>query len=348
MLGRLTGATLGLLAATSAGAVELRGEARLWTGQGYDSNVRRDFVSPGTPTSPDVFAFGMVTLEGLLASERVRLWGSYDAAGRAFLFQPGESMEVQNGQAEASLLLGRLFSLGLSGSARDRRGAARDYTDLLGQALVAFSPDASLDFRLLGGAHRFLYWQRFGYSHWGPELSLQARYRFDRHHGVSLFGSLNLRTHNENAANDPNDPSPPPARVRADSAVTAGVTYTYRGPFQLSVGYSFYDQTSNSFGESLQRHRVTLAVGLRLPWKLSLLGTLTAQFARYPDGVYLAPDLLVLEDQESSSSVTLKLVRPLWTHLDLDLRFALYFNVLPQNDFTYLRAVGTVGLTVSL
>ena len=353
MLARLTGATLGLLAA-SAGAVELRGDARLWTGQGFDSNVRRDFVSPGTSTSPDVFMFGMASLEGLVGFERLRLWGSYDAAGRVFLFQPGESMEVQNAQAEASVLLGRLFSVGLTGTARDRRGAERDYTELIGQALVAFTPDDSLDFRLVGGPHRFLYWPRFTYSHSGPELTLQARYRFNRRHSLSLFGTLNLRTYNDCAHDTQVDTSPPsavcgdPERRRADSVVMAGAAYAFRGPFQLSVGYTFFDETSNSFGESIQRHRLTLAGGVRLPWKLMLLGTVAVQFARYPDGVYLSPDLLVLEDQENSSSVTLKLVRPLWTHLDLDLRFAMYFNVLPQNNFVYLRGVGTIGLTVSL
>lgn len=346
MLARLTGALLGLLAATSAGAVELRGDARLWTGQGYDSNVRRDFVSPGSPTSQDAFAFGMATVQGLLGFERVRLWGSYDVAARVFLFQPGESMEVQNGQAEATVLLGRLFSAGLTGSARDRRGAERDYTELIGQALVAFTPDDALDFRLLGGAHRFLYWQRFGYSHWGPELTLQARYRFNRRHSLSLFGTLNLRTYNADAS--PPEGQPPTGNRRADSVMLAGVSWAYRGPFQLSVGYTFFDQTSNSFGESLQRHRLTLAGGVRLPWQVMLLGTLAVQFARYPDGIYMSPELLVLEDQENSSSLTLKLVRPLWTHLDLDLRFALYFNLLPTENFVYLRAVGTVGLTVSL
>jgi hypothetical protein len=47
------------------------------------------------------------------------------------------------------------------------------------------------------------------------------------------------------------------------------------------------------------------------------------------------------------SSLTLKLVKPLNKWLDLDVRYAGFLGLLPQNDFLYLRHVFSVGLAVN-
>jgi hypothetical protein len=63
--------------------------------------------------------------------------------------------------------------------------------------------------------------------------------------------------------------------------------------------------------------------------------------------VYLAPELNVLEDDENASSASLKLVRPIIDHLELDLRYAFFHNVLPNNGFVYQRHVVSIGLAIS-
>ncbi len=339
-----------LLSTARASAAEFQGRARLWVGPAVDSNARRDFVSAQLATQPDLFFFGLGQLEGILrVGERVRLTGSYDVSGRKFVLVPSEDTVVQAAQLEGTVSFAQYFAFGIAGRARDRRGAERDYTDLIGGALLDFLPSASVDMRVQINAHRFLFYNRFAYSFWGPDGTISARYRFTKRHSVSVFGSYNARTYNGLARvrPGPEGSEPPPEKVRADAVFGGGASYSYRGPFHFTFSYSYSDQASNSFGESVQRHRVNATAGLRLPWELTLLASITWQPAVFPEGVYLSPDLTVLEEDENVSSATLKIVKPLNKWLDLDLRYGGYLGFLPQNEFLYLRHVVSVGLAVN-
>lgn len=339
-----------LLTATSASAAEFQGRARLWLGPAIDTNAKRDFVSEELSPQSDLFLFGLGQLEGILRlGENVRLIGSYDVSGRKFLFIPTEDTVVQAAQLEATVSFLKYFAFGLAGRARDRRGAERDYTDLVGGAVLDFLPSASVDVRAQVSAHRFLFYNRFAYSFWGPDGTLTARYRINRRHSVSLFGSFNARTYNGDARArpGPEGAEPPPAMVREDNVFGGGVSYSFRGPFHFTFSYSYFDQASNSFGESVQRHRLNATAGVRLPWELTLLASVTWQPAVFPEGVYLSPDLTVLEEDENVSSLTLKLVRPLSKYFDLDVRYAGFLGFLPQNEFLYLRHVVSVGVAVN-
>lgn len=342
-----TGVWLLLLAALPSAAADLQGQARVWAGVGFDSNAKRDYVSTSGATTPDLFAFAVGQIEGLASfGDLVRLQGAYDIAGRTFFLLPSEDTVVQSAQLEAAVTPKKWLELGVFGSGRDRRGAERDYSDLVGGALLDFLPDAAVDVRLSVAAHRFIYWDRFAYSWWGPDAQLTARYRFNRRHSFSVFGQFNPRTYNANATPYPGpDGEPvPPAVGRADTFFGVGASYAYRGPFHFSLGYSYFDQTSNSYGETMRRHRLAATGAVHLPFDLTLLGSATLQLANFPDGVYLSPELTVIEDDENSSSVTLKLVRPLGKYFELDLRYAFYVNVLPTNQFLYLRHVITLGV----
>ena len=341
-----------LLLSTGASAADFQGRARLWVGPAFDSNAKRDFVSSTVATQPDLFLFGSGQLEGILKlGERVRLLGSYDVGGRKFVFAPTEDTVVQAAQLEGTVTFANYFAVGLAGHARDRRGAERDYTDLVGGAVVDFFPTPSVDMRVQVSAHRFLFYNRFSYSFWGPDGTVSARYRFNRRHSVSVFGSYNARTFNGLArhAPGPEGAEPPPDETRFDPVFGAGASYSFRGPFHFSFSYSYTDnQGSNMYGERVQRHRLNGTAAFRLPWALTLLTSLTWQPTVFLDHVYLATnDLTVVEDDENVSSLTLKLVKPLNKYLDLDVRYAGYLGFLPQNDFLYLRHVVSLGLAVN-
>lgn len=336
---------------SSAGAVDFKGTARLWAGPAYDTNARRDFVTTGFMSQSDAFLYALGTAEGRLQGERFRLSGTYDVAGRKFITLPSEDTIVNSLAVDFSFAVAAILSVGVTGSARDRRGAERDYTSLVGQGVVDFLPTDAFDLRLRFGATRFLFWPRFRYSFSGPLGDAVARYRFDRRHSVTVAGSYNPRTYNANVNPSPDVPEPPEVR-RMDPLFTVGAGYSFRGPFQLGVGYTYLDQTSNSYGETLRRHRVTVNAGFRLPAKFMLLANGALQFTNYPDGIFLSPDLQVVEDDENSSNLTVKLVRPVHPHVDLDARYALYVNVLPQSGpgrqtLLYFRNVFSIGATVS-
>lgn len=337
-----------LLSASVAQAVDFKGRARLWVGPGIDTNAKREFVSAGVVTETDGMLFGLLQLDAQLRFlERVQVVGSYEVGARKFFTLATEDTIVQAAQLEGTVTFLDMFAFGVIGRARDRRGALRDYTDLQGGAVLDFFPTNQVDVRATVMAHRFLYYNRFEYSFWGPDGSLTARYRFDRRHSISASGGFNARTYNarqrvrgpEGAQLETEDP-------RVDNVFSAGVSYSYRGPFHFTLAYSFFSQDSNSVGESVARHRVSATGGFVLPWKLNLLATIAWQPSIFPDGVYLNPDLSIVDD-ENVSSLTIKLVRPLTQWFDLDLRYAGYLGFYPQNNFLYLRHVISVGLAFS-
>ncbi len=340
---------LACLASSPALAVDLSGQGRVWAGVGIDTNPGRDVVPAGTATNPDGFGFVNASLEGAAVDERVRSWATYDLAGRKFASRPASAEDtlIQNLSAEALAPVLRTLSAGLTGRIRDRRGADREYSDLLGLLVFDLTPDARLGVRLEGGAHRFLF--RDGpYSFSAPSATLTVRARLARRHQLSVFGNFEPRTFNANTNPNPADPEPPPPTTRRDSFFTVGAAYSYKGPFVLTAGYAYVDSSSNSFGETVRLHRLTATAGVRLPWKLTLLASGTLRLATYPEGIYY-PSLQVqlAEDDENASSLMLKLVRPIDARLEVDLRYAIYGNNFPTVDFVYRRQVASVGLTFS-
>lgn len=339
---RLLGALVVLLA-LEAHAIDLAGTARVWIGGGLDTNPRRDFTSAGTTTPLDGVLSATGSLSGQLEGEKGRLLGSWDVGGRKFIRLPSEDTLVNSLYGEGALFLGRAFSVGFMGRLRDRRGAERDYTDLGADAFVDFTPDNQVLVRLRGGAHRFVYWPRFPYSFGAPTAGLLARYRFNKRHALQVLGEYEPRRYNGSTNPDPNNPELL-ATQRTDTAITAGVSYTFRGPFHITGGYTFFTQSSNSFGESVRRHRFNVVAGFKLPFEVTVLATGALQFQTYPDGVFLNPDLIILEDDENLSSVSVKLVRPLGKYFEVDLRYALYTTRLARDDLNYLRQVVQLGV----
>lgn len=344
------------LCAVTAHAVDFKGDLRAWSGTGLDTNPRRDFTSAGVFPTYDLFVPVVASGSATLLWEKAQLSGSYDVAGRKFFLFPSEDTVIQSALLDGSFALGRYFGVGANFRVRDRRGAERDYTDLGAEAYVEFIPDAKLDVKVRGGWHRFLYWNRFAASHWGSAFGASAAYRFNKRHSVFLHGDLEPQSFNAKAClrfEGPNigqfscqsDPPPP---VRQDTVLSVALGYTYRGPFQLMVQYAYLDSTSNSWGETFRRHRLSATLGVRLPLGFTLLSSGAVQFAQYPDGVFLSSDLVVLEDDENANMLTVKLVHPLGPHVDIDFKYAVYFNRLVRNDLTYLRMVGSLGFSWKL
>ena len=332
-------------------AAELEGRARISAGGGVDTNARRDYDGAGAVADGLLSVQGAV--EGRATFDSSQLLGSYDIGARRFFVYASEDVVVQMATAEGSFAVGRTMGFGLQGRGRDRRGGERDYTDLAASLFMDFVPDARLDLRAYAGAHRFIYWPVFSYSFAAREAGASVRYRFSRQHAVNAFGELGLRTYNATArlAPDPDaEPPPPdepplPPRTREDTAFVIGAGYSYRGPFTFSAVWSYADQSSNSFGETTRRHRLTLSSAFRLPWRLFLLAQLNLQLATYPDGVFLSPEVILEEDAENHNALSLKLARPISGHFDVEVRYAVFQNRLADNGLYYFRQLAYAGLT---
>ncbi|HET9452364.1 MAG TPA: hypothetical protein VFO83_15845 [Aggregicoccus sp.] len=338
---------LGASAAPAQAAEGREGSLRLSAATLLDGNAPRDFSDGGAGgPAADVGLHLLGSAWGRYTAERYQLVGRYDLGSRLYLSYRSESTLIQAAALEASRALGRTLGVGVETRAKDRRGGARAYSDLGASAFLEYVPDLRLDVRLRAGAHRFVYRPDHRADFGGPELSLTGRYRLDRRHSVTLSGEWGRRRYGVLAGRAPGvvSPGPAPGR-RVDGALAAGVGYGYRGPVALTLGYAFQELSSNSYGQTVLRHRLSASAGVRLPLRLTLLAQGALVLSRYPDGVYLSPEIILTEDDEAQNSLSLRLVRPLSASLDLELWGSLHGTRLPRNELSYARQVLALGLT---
>ena len=333
-------ALLVLLPALALGA-ESHGALRLTLLGGLDGNPQRSFAGGDM----SAVGTGELTAEGSLVGARWDLGARLGFGGRGYASASDENVFVQQAVLEGDYALAPWLSLGFSGRAKDVRGGDRPYADLSAGPRLSIVQGA-LDVDLSAEGRRFVYRPDAAYSFGALVLAGEARYRFSRHHLGSFSFASESRGFSAFAA--PTPPQTGSSDKRTDSVLSAGVGYRYRGPFTLAAGYTLEDDSSNSYGESALRHRINAQLGLRLPF--GTMGFLAAslQLSHYPDGVYLSPDILLVEDSEALDSASVRLVRPLGAHVDLELRYGLYATSLPSNGLSYLRQLASLGVTLRM
>jgi len=129
-----------------------------------------------------------------------------------------------------------------------------------------------------------------------------------------------------------------------------GLEITYVGPLLVGLGYGLQLNQSNSFGQSLIRHIVTLKLSYRFPW--SIYATVKAQLYA---SVYLDPVLLdhvfntlqftTIED-ENRNNVIVDVERPIGnTGLAVNARYSIFTNEITPSPVSFLRQVVYLGLT---
>jgi hypothetical protein len=337
------GVTYGLFALAlgwpALASAQTETELRLATEMGGDTNVRRTFIQEG------VQAAGLVNV---LAGGKVRhakglfeLSGGYDLGGRIFLSLVDESTFAHMGVIHLALWPAESLRLGLEGQAKQHTGGGRRYVDLRS----IFSVDSGFASAWELGAyltpHRFIYYDAFEYTFSALEAGARGRYRLAEKHSLSAFSELGRRHH------------PSPQRIAGggwgtfqwrESLFLAGAAYQFSGPARFKAQYVYSQLHSNSFGESIARHRLTASGAFRLMPRTTLLLQGAVQLASYRDEVFLPSDIFLL-DEEAHNSASVTVSRALGKSLYLDVQAATYYTHLPSSDSTYFRFVGTVGLS---
>ena len=313
-----------------------------------DDNPAREFADANdAPPGVDLGLSVLGTASGRRTGERTQVGGSYSLGGRTYSRFSDQRFLVQGASLESSVALGRAWGVGVEARGKDRRGGNRAYTDLAASVFAEYVPDVRLDVRLWAGAHRFLYRPAFQWSFGAPEVGVSARYRFaQRHAGVAFADAGSRGYHSLARARTPEGATDAPGLARQDSTTSVGVGYRYRGRLTWGLTYSYMEQRSNSFGETVLRHRLSGNAGLRLPWRVNLLAQGTLGLNRFPDRVYLSPEIILLDDDEAQNALSVRLARPLGKNVDAELSYGLYGARLPRSALTYLRQVAAVGLSV--
>jgi len=201
-------------------------------------------------------------------------------------------------------------------------------------------PRATLTFAV--GGRYFAYKPDRDFDWYGPS----ATGRFDvtlwqhpdRIRSLELVATLGAeaRAYNSNALASacPKDAPPDPACsagtsiARRDRYQRAGVELTWTGSFVAAAGYQVTLVDSNSYGQSLVRHRATLSATRDLPWQLYGTALATLQLDQYLDGLVVQEDLqnqtfTSIED-ENRSSLQLRLARAVTAAWSVESRAALW------------------------
>ncbi len=133
----------------------------------------------------------------------------------------------------------------------------------------------------------------------------------------------------------------PTTTTRHDRYEHAGADLTYSGAIVAAVGYQATVIDSNSFGQSIVRHRITASATTGLPGHFIGTALATLQLDSYLDGLLLQKDLQFQEltslDDVNRSSLQLRISRGLSRAWSAEGRAAIWRDVGTDTRFTEYR-----------
>ncbi|MBA3394442.1 MAG: hypothetical protein H0T89_17485 [Deltaproteobacteria bacterium] len=153
------------------------------------------------------------------------------------------------------------------------------------------------------------------------------------------------------ACPDDAPPSPecfaPTTLARRDRYQRAGVELTWVGRVVAAAGYQLTVIDSNSYGQSLVRHRATVSTTTDLPGKWIGTALATLQIDQYLDGVVVQKDLQHQEftnlDDANRSSLQLRIARKLTVAWSLEARGAIWRDLGGTLDTSFRRELVYLG-----
>jgi hypothetical protein len=353
---RRVGLVLLLVAARAhAGPWTVTGEA----GTEYDDNVQRVETGPGLDTSRDG---AWVLRFGARVEHKEKAFGGQYSLDLSDLTRAvtDDALNVENVTSLAGSLRwvhalpDRPVLLGFSTTAIDvfplsDSVGARTFRNLGADALLGFrNDDQSLT--LSFGGRDFVYKAetRHIFDWRGP--SANARLDLVLWQSPSKTKSLELASAagfedrvfvaeeakafaNACAPDAPPDPgcAAPTSFGRRDRYTRVGTELTWVGRQVFTIGYQMALIDSNSFGESLARHRATVSGTVEGPKGVyaTLLGIL--QLDQYLDGLVIRRDLqgqgFASVDDENRSSIQLRVAKKLHSEWSFETRAAVWRNI---------------------
>jgi hypothetical protein len=135
-------------------------------------------------------------------------------------------------------------------------------------------------------------------------------------------------------------------RDRADLVSGGSVEVAWSGALLVSGRYDVTAILSNSFGQSLVRHRVEVAATVEAWWSIVATGRAVVQVNQFLDPLLLSRDIgaLTIDGEENRNAVTLHLSRELGDHLTVEARGSLYANELATQELRFRRQTAYLGL----
>jgi len=301
------------------------------------------------------YALGASALARLVASGQARSENVMLYAGEARWLHPIESRPVAAGlsitAADALAITGgtgaRTFlNLGADGLLVLGNGEDRSLTLAFGGRDFSYKPSHAFDWQGMAANARLyvVLWQTSGKTR---TLELTTTFGFEE------------RTYASNALSDVCQPgaSPDPrcydgtSLTRRDRYQRASFELDWVGAIAATVGYQLTVIDSNSYGQSLVRHRIMTSGTVELADKLFGTATATLQIDQYPDGVLFEKNIQHQEftnlEDENRSSLQLRIARALSAAWSLEARGVVWRDFGNTGEASFRRELIYAGVIYS-
>lgn len=297
------------------------------------------------------YVLGLSGLARMVASERAQTESVMLFTGDARWLRPLEGRSIAAGAsatvADAAAIMGGT--------------GARTFRNLGGDGLLALGGGDNRRLLLAVGARAFWYKPNPMFDWRGPVA--HARLDVVLWQSPSKIRSLELattfgfeaRSYNSDALKNICPPDGAPSTEcststtlrRRDRYQRAAAELNWTSEVVVSTGYQFTVIDSNSYGQSLIRHRITTSATTELVDKLFGTATATLQIDQYPDGIFVEDDiqhqeLTNLED-ENRSSLQVRIARELTPAWSLEVRGAIWRDF-GHTDATFRRELLYTGV----
>lgn len=365
-------AAIGVVLATVGVAHAAPWTVTLEGGGEADTNVQRVETGPGIDTAR--VGAGVLLVGGKLGHKAALAGGAYGlmlSTLSRVVADPATSTEnVTLVTADARFLrplANRPVSLGVAVLAADalpitEAVGARTFRNLGADALLSFDGGEGTTLSFAAGARSFTYKVDRQFDWVGPVVSARLDRALWQPAGgarsleIATFAAFEDRTYASTALANACPAGAPPSDMcsagtsieRRDRVSRVGAEITWTGTIVAAAGYQLSVIDSNSYGQSLIRHRATVSTTTALPGGLygTALGQL--QLDQFPDGLVLKTALnrsefTSLED-ENRSSVQIRLARPVAGAWSIEGRGAIWRNLGNDAQASFRRASLYAGL----
>jgi hypothetical protein len=298
-------------------------------------------VRAGAEYDDNVFRLEGVDQEGGFLS---RYFGALDLATRAaprsivaFSLTHGGKFFFLDEHGRADTLLTQLsltyrqklwepFGVWASADMKDRteREPRRDYNrGGLGAGVEFYAGPATLR---LGGAWRYFAFKPSSDSSSSNGEGL-TQVSVEVYDGVDIYGGYTIARRffdTDRFEREDDDILPVEGELRRDTFHVGGLGARYHGVVVADVGYSYAQNTSNSYGQGLRRHSLDVTLTAPLFWRLFASAHFELQRTTYDDPVLIDANFLV--DEDNRNAAVLSLARAIGDHWEIETRYSLYLQ----------------------
>jgi hypothetical protein len=343
----------------AGGAARAELTVKIEAGSELDSNVHRVTTERGAQEAAAGGRLGLRLASRVQTGARAALRVSAVAAAKLY---PGESASTENvgvlaGDARWDVALGaaapgvRLSYYDADVAENTGTGAGVDHDFRTGAALAALTLRSDDDHRLelTAGGRFFVYKPDDAFDFHGAQLgaALGRRVRsedatWELAYAVSY--SVSERSYRGKAlANLREEDEPPVLHVtdldRADLFHDLAAEVSYTRAFIASLRYALQYNDSNSYGQSLVRHRVEVSGTAEAFAEIFLTAKVVVVVNQFLDALLLAGDVgtfTTIED-EARNAIILHATRDLGRALTVEARYAFYANPFAEAALEYRR-----------